>query len=200
VITISFLSLSDHRSSDGMSVCSIMILFALLTIWLFRHFQKVSHFISLWPFSISDFGLVGMGKTIMISALIQTSLGMEETVEESASSKQRQLKLTNAFRPVSRRGKRGPQRPSATLIVAPTALLNQWAEEVERSSKPGTVRVIVWHGTNRDDLEAAVESEDENDKTVKVIITSYGTLASEHAKTEKSTSPVYSSKIFSSTL
>ncbi|KAF5374959.1 hypothetical protein D9758_000535 [Tetrapyrgos nigripes] len=135
--------------------------------------------------------LLGMGKTIMISALIQTSLGLEEKVDESASSKQRQLKLNNAFQPVSGRRKRGSQRPSATLIVGPTALLNQWAEEVERSSKPGTVRAVIWHGTNRDDLEAAVEPEDEDDKTIKVIITSYGTLASEHAKAEKSSSPVY---------
>jgi len=134
-----------------------------------------------------------MGKTIMISALIQTSLGTEEKVDESASSKQRQLKLNNAFRPSARR-KRGPERPSATLIVAPTALLNQWAEEVERSSKPGTVSAILWHGQNREDLESATEPDDD-DKTIKVVITSYGTLASEHTKSEKSASPVYESEI-----
>ncbi|THV06582.1 hypothetical protein K435DRAFT_645293 [Dendrothele bispora CBS 962.96] len=133
---------------------------------------------------------VGMGKTIMISALIQTSLGSEEKVDESAASKQRQLKLNNAFRPVAGRRKR-VQRPSATLIVAPTALLNQWAEEVERSSKPDAIRVLVWHGQNREDLESVIEPEDDEDKTIRIVITSYGTLASEHAKSEKSNPPIY---------
>ncbi|KAK7465321.1 DNA helicase rad5 [Stygiomarasmius scandens] len=155
-----------------------------------RKFPHVtSHFTNDTTYTNLAYTEMGMGKTIMISALIQTSLGTEEKVDESASSKQRQLKLNNAFRPSARR-KRGPQRPSATLIVAPTALLSQWAEEVERSSKPGTVSAIVWHGQNREDLESALEPDDD-DKTIKVVITSYGTLASEHAKSEKSASPVY---------
>jgi DNA repair protein RAD5 len=113
------------------------------------------------------------------------------------NGKNRQLKLDNAFRPVSRQRPKSTKGPSATLIVAPTSLLNQWNEEIQRSSKPGTVKAIVWHGQNRLDLEAATEADDEDDKVLRVIITSYGVLASEHAKGEKSgssLSPVFQSE------
>ncbi|KAI0316497.1 SNF2 family N-terminal domain-containing protein [Amylostereum chailletii] len=127
---------------------------------------------------------VGMGKTIMLSALIHTNRGpaTEPTANKSSepSSKRRQLRLDNAFRSAPRTS-RGP---CATLIVAPTSLLTQWAEELQRCSKPGTVKTLVWHGQNRLDIDTVIDEED----TINVIVTSYGVLASEHAKVEKSTS------------
>ncbi|KAH9849280.1 SNF2 family N-terminal domain-containing protein [Lenzites betulinus] len=132
---------------------------------------------------------VGMGKTIMLSALIQTARGPElpEEVDPGASSKRRQLKLNNAFR-VAPKGPPQPRKgPSATLIVAPTSLLSQWAEELQRSSKPDTLKVLVWHGQNRLDLDAAVDGAGATD----VVITSYGTLVSEYAKHERQPSPIF---------
>ncbi|RDB29142.1 DNA repair protein RAD5 [Hypsizygus marmoreus] len=127
---------------------------------------------------------MGMGKTIMLSALIHTSPPSEEDADSTAApGKSRQLKLNNAFRPAPQR--KTKKSPSATLIVAPTSLLAQWSEELQRSSKPGTVKTLVWHGQNRLDLEAAIEDDRDDDKSIKVIITSYGVLASEHAKSEK---------------
>ena len=79
--------------------------------------------------------------------------------------------------------------PSATLIVAPTSLLAQWAEELQRSSEPDTLNAIVWHGQNRLDLDSAVD----NDGVINVVITSYGTLVSEHAKHERQSSSVFES-------
>lgn len=143
-----------------------------------------------------------MGKTIMLSALIQTNLSSDDLDEIDSDpdpapvAKARQLKLNNAFRPVARRKTQPLRRPSATLIVAPTSLLNQWSEEIQRSSKPGTIKVLVWHGQNRLDLDAAVDDDQENDKTIKVVITSYGVLASEHAKPERpgsAKSPIFES-------
>ncbi|TFK41996.1 DNA repair protein RAD5 [Crucibulum laeve] len=133
---------------------------------------------------------VGMGKTIMLSALIQTSLPCDTDLEEesTAPSKGRQLKLNTAFRSAANKKAKFSKPSSATLIVAPTSLLSQWSEELERSSKPGTIKVLVWHGQNRMDIQVAVEDDDEDDKTIKVIITSYGVLASEHAKAK---SPVF---------
>lgn len=138
--------------------------------------------------------LVGMGKTIMLSALIQTSPPCDPQTEEAAQStnKSHQLKLDNAFRPAPQRKSSKP--PSATLIVAPASLLSQWFEEIQRSSKPGTVRALIWHGQNRLDLEAAIEDCSDVDQSIKVIVTSYGVLASEHAKSERSKSLVYDSK------
>ncbi|KAF8079094.1 DNA repair protein RAD5 [Lyophyllum atratum] len=131
---------------------------------------------------------VGMGKTIMLSALIHTSPPSQEDTAPPPppAAKRRQLKLNNAFRPVVQRKSQKPS--SATLIVAPTSLLAQWSEELQRSSKPGTVKTFVWHGQNRLDLETATEDTDDGDTSVKIVITSYGVLSSEHAKSEKSTS------------
>lgn len=139
-----------------------------------------------------------MGKTIMLSALIQSSLAPQEQEEEATvdlPTKAKQLKLNNAFHTVNQRKLQASKPPSATLIVAPTSLLNQWLEELERSSKPGTFDVVIWHGQNRLDLEDILE-QNENDQIVKVVITSYGVLASEHAKVKKSNS--YKSPVFES--
>lgn len=142
---------------------------------------------------------VGMGKTIMLSALIQSSLASQEHDGEAMldlRTKEKQLKLNKAFRAVNQWKPEVLKPQSATLIVAPTSLLNQWFEELERSSKPGTFNAVVWHGQNRLELEDWVE-QDEDDKTIKVVITSYGVLASEHAKTENSNnyrSPVFESE------
>ena len=143
--------------------------------------------------------IVGMGKTIMLSALIQSSLASQEHDEEAAldlPTKEKQLKLNTAFREVNLRKPEVLKSQSATLIVAPTSLLNQWFEELERSSKPGTINAVVWHGQNRLELEDWVE-QNEDEKTIKVVITSYGVLASEHAKTGNSNkyrSPVFQSE------
>ena len=131
----------------------------------------------------------------MLSALIQTSPPCGPQTEEAAQSttKSRQLKLNNAFRPAPQR--KSSKLPSATLIVAPASLLSQWLEEIQRSSKPGTIKTLIWHGQNRLDLEAAIEEHSDDDNSIKVIITSYGVLASEHAKSERSRSPVFESKL-----
>ncbi|KAL6304876.1 SNF2 family N-terminal domain-containing protein [Sparassis latifolia] len=129
---------------------------------------------------------VGMGKTIMLSALIQTARGPEApSVDANRScTKNRQLKLNSAFRSVSKHHGRESRGPSATLIVAPTSLLSQWAEELQRSSQPGTLKALVWHSQNRADLDSLLD----DDNAVDVVITSYGTLVSEHAKGERSSS------------
>ncbi|EJF67216.1 hypothetical protein DICSQDRAFT_45634 [Dichomitus squalens LYAD-421 SS1] len=132
--------------------------------------------------------IVGMGKTIMLSALIQTAREPETPADDSASSSRaKQLRLNNAFRVMEKPLPQQRKGPSATLIVAPTSLLTQWAEELQRSSKPDTLRVLVWHGMNRLDLDAAVDGEG----ATNVVITSYGTLVSEHAKHEKQPSSVF---------
>ncbi|THG99879.1 hypothetical protein EW026_g2563 [Hermanssonia centrifuga] len=106
--------------------------------------------------------------------------------EDAPSKRHKQLKLDNTFR-LSAKKPKTLKGPSATLIVAPTSLLSQWSEELQRSSKPGTLKVLVWHGQNRLDLESAVSQDD----GVDVVITSYGTLVSEFMKSEQLSSPVF---------
>lgn len=138
----------------------------------------------------------------MLSALIQTALpSQEEDVNQEEAShptKPKQLRINNNFRVDSRKPSvRRP--PSGTLVVAPTSLINQWGEELARSSKPGTLSITVWHGQNRLDIDAIVSDDDVEgqDKPLIVVITSYGILASEHAKMDRSSrskSPIFDSK------
>ena len=125
----------------------------------------------------------------MLSSLIQTARDPEPPMDsQSNSSKPKQLRLGGDFR-VKQKPATQRKGPSATLIVAPTSLLAQWAEELQRSSEPDTLNVIVWHGQNRLDLDSAVD----NDGVINVVITSYGTLVSEHAKHERQSSSVFES-------
>lgn len=132
---------------------------------------------------------MGMGKTIMLSALIHTNRDPEPILPDDTSrdpARTRQLKLDNAFRSRALGQRKKPAKgPSATLIVAPTSLLSQWHEELQRSSAPGTLKVTVWHGQNRLDLDG-IEDDSMDDASITVIITSYGVLASEHSKLLKS--------------
>jgi len=229
---------------------------------------------------------VGMGKTIMIASLVHTNRSLPEPSSSSPpppsfkpndqllpggpkeKSKPRQVRLQTAFKNHSNTKSVNdtlrPQQstlkkiPSATLVVAPTSLLNQWAEELKRCSKEGTIEVHIWHGQHRfslyealypdeveyidvDDEEEEIESHsDEEDedvvmvdesesegdddgewkpkgkskkaakvkpkkdtrkdtrKKIQVVVTSYGVLASEHAKYEKSVR-ISESSVFEST-
>ncbi|KIP11786.1 hypothetical protein PHLGIDRAFT_83110 [Phlebiopsis gigantea 11061_1 CR5-6] len=147
---------------------------------------------------LADGNVLGMGKTIMLSALIQTARDPEAAdLSGRTASRRKQLRLDNAFR--KRReespGESAPALgPSATLIVAPTSLLTQWQDELLRSSRPDTLRALIWHGQNRLDLESIVEGQDGKTKGIDVVITSYGTLLSEYTKTQgenKLSSPVF---------
>ncbi|KAJ3556710.1 hypothetical protein NM688_g1873 [Phlebia brevispora] len=131
---------------------------------------------------------MGMGKTIMLSALIQTAHEPEPASKskEVRDNKRRQLRLDSNFRVA--KTQTASRSPSATLIVAPTSLLSQWSEELKRSSKPDTLRIIVWHGQNRLDLESMVDVQ----TTPLIVITSYGTLVSEYTRwSDKISSPVF---------
>jgi DNA repair protein RAD5 len=135
-----------------------------------------------------------MGKTIMLSALIQTNRAVDASEDPgSRTDKPKQLRLNSAFQPFeSSRSSSSARGPASTLIVAPTSLLNQWADELERSSEKGTLNILVWHGTNRLELEEVAGKNSE--KAITVVITSYGVLASEHSRLEKYGSQIYESR------
>ncbi len=152
----------------------------------------------MFPLTYFEFA-VGMGKTIMVSSLIQTNRNyspdeLSGPSEDQRHEKKKQLKLDAAFRPV--KPKQTARRSRATLIVAPASLLDQWCNELQRSSSEGILNVMVWHGQNRDDLQTMIDTDDASD----VVITSYGTLAAEHGRLEKSSKnvPIFDSRFFAS--
>ncbi|PVG03217.1 hypothetical protein CPB86DRAFT_723782 [Serendipita vermifera] len=136
--------------------------------------------------------VVGMGKTIQIASLIHTAKFDPKSSLDEIDIKPRfkQLAIDRAFKAKINTWDTGSGCP-ATLVVAPTSLLSQWASELQRASQHKTLSVLVWHGSNRSDLETAID-------TVDVVITSYGVVASEHARHDDSRSN-YRSPLFEST-
>lgn len=118
-----------------------------------------------------------MGKTIQIASLIHTA---KPTSDEGDGPplgvKRKQISIDRSFK-ARMVESRGAASCHATLVIAPTSLLSQWAAELQRASKPGTLKVMVWHGANRANLEANINGAD-------VLITSYGVLVSEHGRHE----------------
>lgn len=136
---------------------------------------------------------MGLGKSIMLASLIHANREPEPaSVEQPLSTQKRpRLTLDSNFRPVNRtHDTKSDEGPSVTLIVAPTSLLAQWKSELDRSSKKGTLKTVLWYGQSRKSLASVVDGGDTD-----VVVTSYGTLVSEHAKFSKNTS---SSEMFQS--
>ncbi|RAH46380.1 DEAD/DEAH box helicase [Aspergillus brunneoviolaceus CBS 621.78] len=69
--------------------------------------------------------------------------------------------------------------PYTTLVIAPTSLLAQWESESLKASQPGSMKVLMYYGTEKNvnlrDLCAAGNAAAPN-----VIITSYGVVLAEH--------------------
>ncbi|KAG9037341.1 DNA helicase rad5 [Tulasnella sp. JGI-2019a] len=128
---------------------------------------------------------MGMGKSIMVSSLLHTNSTLESnTVQPTPSTSMKSRKQpTLNFKSASTKSASRSRQPSATLIVAPLSLLAQWKAELDRSSQRGSMKPVIFHGTARADLETLTDTEDEKEHVV--IITSYGTLTSEHARVLK---------------
>jgi DNA repair protein RAD5 len=135
---------------------------------------------------------LGMGKTCMLSSLIHLNregetqnddLSAEEEGEPASKrAKFVQVTLSNQWRAVPTAPK-----PSvvarATLVVCPVSLAQQWHDELGRMSDKGTITSFVWHGNDRQDVDKLLLAEGK--KKIDVLITSYGTLASEYQRWKK---------------
>ncbi|KAL5639328.1 hypothetical protein ACGC1H_006740 [Rhizoctonia solani] len=127
-----------------------------------------------------------MGKSIMMSSLIHTSRATTPTPTTTPST----LPAHSIIAAFGKRKRKDadatqPIEPHATLLIAPISLLSQWQSELDRSSKPETLRTMVWHGLNRANLYEALGPQATGERPVDVVIASYGTLSSEYANVEK---------------
>eukprot|EP00930_Biecheleria_cincta_P105906 TRINITY_DN98_c1_g1_i1.p1 TRINITY_DN98_c1_g1~~TRINITY_DN98_c1_g1_i1.p1 ORF type:complete len:1206 (-),score=311.60 TRINITY_DN98_c1_g1_i1:59-3676(-) len=77
------------------------------------------------------------------------------------------------------------------LIVVPMAAVQQWVKEIEKFTKKGTIKTLVYHGANKAGLVAQF-------KKVDVVMTTYQTLESDYRReTNKSKLPCkYCGKLF----
>jgi DNA repair protein RAD5 len=132
----------------------------------------------------------------MLASLLHTNreaneLLSEEKTSESASEtddgtakppKFRQITLNRQWQPTTvPTNKPAPARRHATLVITPVSLAKQWQEELDRMSAKGSMRSVLWYGNDRPDLGALLDTMEDDSRT-DVVITSYGTLVSEHAK------------------
>ncbi|EIW70729.1 hypothetical protein TREMEDRAFT_43337 [Tremella mesenterica DSM 1558] len=136
---------------------------------------------------------MGMGKTCMMASLIHlnregdqppepTNPGPAEEEPASKRPKFTQITLSNQWRPIPT-VTRPIHVPRATLVVCPVSLASQWHEELGKMSEKGTISSFMWYGNDRTDLDRLLLQEGK--KRVDVIVTSYGTLASEFQKWRK---------------
>lgn len=132
----------------------------------------------------------------MLASLLHTNREADEPLSEektgeSASEtddgttkppKFRQITLNRQWQPTTATtSKPAPARRHATLVITPVSLAKQWQEELDRMSVKGSMRSVLWYGNDRPDLGALLDTMEDDNRT-DVVITSYGTLVSEHAK------------------
>ena len=86
--------------------------------------------------------------------------------ERAVEAQQAAARLEDPSKPPSADG------PRATLILCPLSVVTGWAMQFEEHVAPGTLNVLVYHGADRDRRTKSFASYD-------VVITTYGTLASE---------------------
>jgi DNA repair protein RAD5 len=87
--------------------------------------------------------------------------------------------------------------PATTLVVAPMSLLAQWQSEVERASKPGTIKSLVYYGNEKAISLRNLCSQANASKAPNVVITSYGVVLSEYSQLSRNSIAGFSNGLFS---
>ncbi|KAH8725824.1 SNF2 family N-terminal domain-containing protein [Phaeosphaeriaceae sp. PMI808] len=114
---------------------------------------------------------MGLGKTIEMLSLIHTHR-TEVSLEDAAPIMKGLPRLQINSSSVE-------SAPYTTLVVAPMSLLAQWQSEAEKASKEGTLKVIVYYGSEKAVNLQKLCCASNASNAPNVIITSYGTVLSE---------------------
>lgn len=114
---------------------------------------------------------MGLGKTIEMLSLIHTHR-MEVPADEASLHLKALPRLQKNSAVVE-------SAPYTTLVVAPMSLLAQWQSEAEKASKDGTLKVMVYYGSEKAVNLQKLCCSSNAANAPNVIITSYGTVLSE---------------------
>jgi DNA repair protein RAD5 len=121
---------------------------------------------------------MGLGKTIQMLSLVHSHRSPEHLAALDAVG-------SNEKDPASSLTRQPPSTPTlkralaTTLVVAPMSLLAQWASEAEKASKPGTIRVLIYYGSEKGVNLQTLCCGSNLLAAPNVIITSYGVVLSE---------------------
>ncbi|PYI36622.1 hypothetical protein BP00DRAFT_421573 [Aspergillus indologenus CBS 114.80] len=118
---------------------------------------------------------MGLGKTVQTIALILSNRKPANGLRRSKSEDEDDSDEDEG----EDTRKLPPGLSKTTLVVAPLALIKQWEAEIQDKVEPShRLRVLVYHGTARAKATDNLEDYD-------VVITTYGTLTSEHGAIDK---------------
>ncbi|KAK4963549.1 DNA helicase rad5 [Elasticomyces elasticus] len=121
---------------------------------------------------------MGLGKTIEMLSLIHSHTSPEQEAGVAAAMEGGMESVNNL--PRLAKGSTSVERaPATTLVVAPMSLLAQWASEAEKASTAGSLKVLVYYGSEKNVNLQTLCSGGNAGTAPNVIITSYGTVLSE---------------------
>ncbi|KAF2106206.1 SNF2 family N-terminal domain-containing protein [Lophiotrema nucula] len=114
---------------------------------------------------------MGLGKTIEMLSLIHTHRTELSNGSSSAT--------VNSLPRLPKNSTAVERAPYTTLVVAPMSLLAQWHSEAEKASKQGTLKAMLYYGSEKSVNLQKLCCEANGANAPNVIITSYGTVLSE---------------------
>ncbi|EEQ32275.1 DNA helicase rad5 [Microsporum canis] len=117
---------------------------------------------------------MGLGKTIEMMSLIHSHKPSSDFINGITPSSGQDIVRAHSLSEVY-------YAPRTTLVVAPTSLLSQWESEALKASKPGTMRTLVYYGTDKS-VNLRSLCSPKNSAAPNVIITSYGVVRSEYGQ------------------
>lgn len=115
---------------------------------------------------------MGLGKTIEMLSLIHT--------HRTPLSEHGSLTTPKSLPRLQKSSASVESAPYTTLVIAPMSLLAQWQSEAEKASKEGTLKIIVYYGSEKAVNLQKLCTASNAANAPNVIITSYGTVLSEY--------------------
>ncbi|KAK3095192.1 hypothetical protein FSP39_011239 [Pinctada imbricata] len=85
---------------------------------------------------------MGLGKTLTMISLVLKQRQLKETGEEKEAWLNRDKQLDKLGKDLV--------KSNGTLVICPASLIHQWNSEIERRVKPGRLKVLLYHGQNRE--------------------------------------------------